>query len=261
VPDPFQTDLQHTIRLAWKTMDGQIALKGFATQSDDDLRLMGLSRAEFNQMLVGGTWGCGDSASRLCQLLVGDELGQYRSAADATDVSDERATAAALTAMTRSAGRVLVRLNVIGGNAGHSYVFVSGYRTAGDPLVGLIYQTNVGCDAMFDLRAWLDDPKSRQTVDLRHHLLDIRGKLVKRTDAPGVYQQEYMLTGTGPTAQESTRLSTVGTAARLVFQWRPVNEATVATALASLRRAFPTLRRPVTKWAPVATKKGFRSTG
>lgn len=261
MPDALDTDLRHTVRLCWQTMDGQMQLKGYVPQSDEDLELMGLSREEYNKMLLGGVWGCGDSAPRLCELLIGSSLSDYKTAGDAVDVSDEPATAKALEQMTAVDGRVGVRLNVIGGHAGHSYVFLTKYRGAGRPLVGFVYQTNVGCKAMFDLAAWLDDPRSREEVNLRSHLLHLRTELVGRAKASNRYQLTYMRSGTKLLSEEAEKQDHDGKRARVVFQWRPVDESKAATALTNLRGGLPKVTGRVKTWAPVATGGGYRSTG
>jgi hypothetical protein len=254
--DALNVELRHTIRLCWKTLRGQQAFKSVAIDTD----LAAVLPDEFAPKLqITNTWACGSSASRLCELLVGEPLENYTTSADAISTSDAKRVAQAMAAMKQTEGRVLVRINVLEGNAGHSYVFLGRNRSVTEPLRGMIYQTNVGChkDSAFDLMAWIDDPKSYETIDLEQHLKSLQGSMTQLKAPDAAYQKNYMLSNKQLTDSEVQDLRNPRKAADFVFMWRPVDLNAAVQRLKLLRAQSS----GAVKWPKVTTQTTFRSLG
>jgi hypothetical protein len=81
---------------------------------------------------------CGASANRLCEILRGNSLQDYTCSPDAIRLSETDRVTEALKAMRGIEGYFLVRINVIGGGAGHRYVFLSAQRKSNDSVSGFI---------------------------------------------------------------------------------------------------------------------------
>jgi hypothetical protein len=249
-------DLRHTIRLCWKTLRGQQAFKAVAIDTD----LAAMLPDEFAPKLqITNTWACGSSASRLCELLVGEALENYITAPDAVKLSDTKAVAQAIAAMKQAEGCVLARINVLEGNAGHSYIFLSHLRDGTGPLLGTIYQTNVGChkDSAFDLMAWINDPKSEKEVDLEEHLGSVQREMTPGASPAASYQKNYMLSTKQLTPAEVSGLNQPSKAASFVFMWRVVKMNDAVERLKALRAQY----RGAVKWPSVKTPSGFRTGG
>jgi hypothetical protein len=253
--DALDIELCHTIRLCWKNAPGIKALKGFVFDADTLSFYKSMGMTEDDVVLGAGIWGCGDSASRLCKLLLNNELNTYQTAPDAVDVTDSKKLDKELLAMKMTIGCILARMNVLGQQSGstHSYVFLGLNRiTSKEPLDGHIYQTNVGCAEAFDLNAWIGDAKFQQVVNLEQHL---KGLATEIFDHPvDSYQREYMLTGTTLNTgevQQKTAYKVDG----VRFMWRPVDLNVARANLKSLRSTSP-----VKVWPVIAPAKGAHLT-
>jgi len=238
--DPLHDDLRHTIRLCWKSLRGQEVFK--AIQVNQELAAM--MPDEFSPRgQITATMSCGDSANRLCEILVGQQLSDYIKSPDAIRLNETEKLTKAMAAMKQTGGYVLVRINVLGGGAGHSYIFLTKQRRAGEELAGYIYQTNVGChkDSAFDLIAWIDDSKSNVEVNLAKHFSEIvKGFQI----APGfTYQAQYMLSDKALTQKELLEMKEKSKnpeqAARFCIMWQPVVEATASANLLAIRQLVP----------------------
>jgi hypothetical protein len=235
--DPLHDDLRHTVRLCWKSLRGQQVFKAIEVNMD----LAAALPDEFSPRgQITAPMSCGASANRLCEILCGNSLQDYTSSPDAIRLSETDRVTTALQTMKGKDGYFLVRINVIGGGAGHSYVFLSTQRTSNDGLTGFIYQTNVGChkDSAFDLIAWIDDAKSTVEVDLVKHFSEI-AKGFKL--APGfTYQEKYMLSGKALTQGELLELkdksTAPGQAAGFCIMWKEVAQATASANLLAIRQ-------------------------
>jgi hypothetical protein len=253
MPEPLHDDLRHTIHLCWKSLRGQEVFKAIEVNQE----LADMCPEEFSvrgQITV--PLSCGSSANRLCQILCGSELKDYISSPDAIKLNETERLNKAMLAMKQSASYVLVRINVLGGGAGHSYIFLSKQRGAGEDLKGFIYQTNVGChkDSAFDLIAWIDDEKSKVEVDLAKHFADI----VKGFQlAPGfAYQENYMLSDKALKPDELADLkakSKSPDAAKFCILWTPVVEATAMSNLRAIREMVPDEKPKAKPFGTVAT--------
>jgi len=249
--DALHDDLRHTIRLCWKSLRGQEVFKAIKVDKD----LAAAMPEEFSARgQITATMSCGSSANRLCEILVGKDLSDYVKSPDAIDLSEGGRLSTAMLAMRQTDGYVLVRINVIGGGAGHSYIFLSQQRKAGEELKGYIYQTNVGCyfKSAFDLIAWIDDEKSEIEVDLAKHFSEI----VKGFQlSPGfTYQEKYMLSDKALRQDEMADLkdkSKGADAARFRIMWTPVVEATAEANLLAIRQLLPAEKAPAVKFATV----------
>ncbi len=248
-------DLRHTVRLCWKTLRGQQAFKAVAIQPEmipwgDEFTAKGQ---------ITNTWACGSSASRLCELLVGEPLENYITAADAIKLSEPKRVAEAITAMKKAVGCVLVRINILEGNAGHSYIFLSHLRAGPGLLLGTIYQTNVGChmDSAFDLMAWINDPKSEKEVDLEEHLASVQKEMTPGAKPAEAYQKNYMLSTKQLMPSEIKDLDQPSKAASFVFMWRLVKMNDAVERLKVLRAQ----QSGAVKWPAVKPAQGFRSGG
>lgn len=256
--DALDTELCHTIRTCWGTTEKLKGLKGLVLTQEvlDFAAVVGQSEDE----IVRGGWGCGDSASRLCQLLIGNELNNYSGAAaapDAVDISNQGRLNKAIKDMKFTTGCILARINVLGGQSGsgHSYVFLGLNReNTTEPLDGHIYQTNIGCDQHFDLLSWINDAKSSAVVNLETHLQGL-GAQMALTPAQS-YQQEYMLTGTALTPTEVAQKST-NAIAGVRFMWRKVDLNQARTNLKGIRSPQPAT---ASRWPTVAPTTGARLT-
>lgn len=260
--DALDTELCHTIRTCWGTTEKLKGLKGLVLTQEvlDFAAVVGQSEDE----IVRGGWGCGDSASRLCQLLIGNELNNYSGAAaapDAVDISNQGRLNKAIKDMKFTTGCILARINVLGGQSGsgHSYVFLGLNReNTTEPLDGHIYQTNIGCDQHFDLLSWINDAKSSAVVNLETHL---QGLAAQVTQAPApasaqAYEQLYMLTGTALTPTEVAQKST-NAIAGVRFMWRKIDLNQARTNLKGIRSPQPAT---ASRWPTVAPTTGARLT-
>lgn len=249
MPDTLHEDLRHTIRLCWKSLRGQEVFKAISV----NLELAAMLPQEFSAHgQITAPMICGSSADRLCEILAGNKLSDYMNNADALDLSETERLSKAMLAMKQTAGYVMVRINVLGGGAGHSYVFLSKKRSGGEDLKGFIYQTNVGCDSgsAFDLIGWIDDEKSAVEVELAKHFSEIvKGFKL----APGfAYQEKYMLSDKALKDYELAALKAKATgndAARFRIMWLPVVEATASANLLAIRRLVPEEKAPAKKFA------------
>jgi hypothetical protein len=234
MPDPLHEDICHTIRLCWKSLCGQQVFKKITV----DLDLAAMLPIEFSpRSQISNIMSCGHSANRLCEILVNNALSDYTGSSDAILVSDSVKLSTAIQAMKHSDSYVLVRINVLGGAAGHSYIFLTFQRHANDALKGYIYQTNVGCfkDSAFDLISWIDDPKSAIEVDLVKHLSELAKGFQL---APGfTYQEKFMLSDKALTQDELASFRTAKSTdpARFVIMWKPVVESTAMANLLAIR--------------------------
>ncbi len=249
-------DLRHTIRHCWKTLRGQQVFKDVAIDTD----LAAMLPDEFAPKLqITNTWACGSSASRLCELLVGEALENYINASDAVKLSDSNRVSEAIAAMKQAEGCVLARINILEGNAGHSYIFLSQLRDGKGPLLGTIYQTNVGChkDSAFDLMTWIDDPKSEREVDLEQHFASVQKEMTPGVSPADSYQKNYMLSTKKLTPTEIKDLNQPSKAAAFVFMWRLVKMNGTVERLKSLRSQYA----GAVKWPAVKSPSGFRGGG
>ncbi len=248
MPDTLHEDLRHTIRLCWKSLRGQEVFKAISV----NLELAEMCPKEFSPRgQITAPMICGSSADRLCEILAGNKLGDYMTNADAVDLSETERVSKAMQAMKQTNGYVLVRINVLGGGAGHSYVFLSKKRVSGEELKGFIYQTNVGCDqgSAFDLIAWIDDEKSEVEVELAKHFSEIvKGFKL----APGfTYQEKYMLSDKALKDYELSALkakSGSSDAAKFRIMWLPIVETTASANLLAIRQLVPAEKTPAKKF-------------
>lgn len=251
MPDSLHEDVRHTIRLCWKSLRGQQVFKAITV----DMELAAACPQEFSPHgQISAPMICGSSADRLCEILVGNKLSDYMTNPDAVDLSETERLSKAMLAMKQCDGYVLVRINVLGGAAGHSYIFLSKKRATGEELKGFIYQTNVGCDqkSAFDLIAWIDDKKSEVEVELARHFSEIvKGFKL----APGFTNQEkYMLSDKALKEYELTDLkakAATADAARFRIMWLPVVEKTASANLLAIRLLVPEEKPQAKKFAAV----------
>ena len=243
--DPLHVDFRNFIHTAYKNLAGQMVLKGVVI--DLDMASWGLE--EFSpENQIRNRWACGNSANRICEILVGNQLCDYVTNPEAIDLAEQERVDEALRDMQRVSGYVLVQLNILGGGAGHSYVWLSLARKPTDPLDGLIYQTNVGVhvDNAFCLNDWVADAKSLEVVNLPVHLRELGEDLCGLSEewgegpkASAAYQKNYMLTGRQLKTVEVQELTEKSrdkaTRGRVKFQWRRVDVTQARAKLASLR--------------------------
>ena len=249
--DALHDDLRHTIRLCWKSLRGQEVFKSIEVNQE----LAAMCPEEFSAHgQITATMACGSSANRLCEILAGKELKDYSINPDAIDPGNSESISKGMLAMKQNEGYVLVRIGLIGGGAGHSYIFLSNQHHAGEELKGCIYQTNVGChkDSAFDLIAWVDDKKSEVEVNLVTHLSEI----VKgfKLSAGFTYQEKYMLSDKALKQDELADLkakSTGAEAAKFRLLWSPVVLKTAQDNLLAIRQLVPAEKTPAKKFATV----------
>ncbi|HZP03576.1 MAG TPA: hypothetical protein VFB43_01660 [Terracidiphilus sp.] len=247
--DALHEDLRHTIRLCWKSLRGQEVFKAIEVNQE----LAAMCPEEFSAHgQITATMACGSSANRLCEILAGKELKDYSTNPDAIDPSNSDSISKCMLAMKQNEGYVLVRINVVGGGAGHSYIFLSNQHHAGEALKGYIYQTNVGChkDSAFDLITWIDDKKSETEVDFATHLSEI----VKgfKLAAGFTYQEKYMLSDKALKQDELADLkakSAGAGAAKFLLMWSPVVLKTAQENLLAIRQRVPAEKAPAKKFA------------
>jgi len=260
VSDALHEDLRHTIRLCWKSLRGEQEFKDVTFnaetermwkehpdwfEKEDDFSLRGQ---------IVATWACGSSANRLCEILAGKTLGDVTTNPDGVDLSDAAKLSQAMQQMKAAEGYVLVRINVVGGGAGHAYIFLSKEHHAGEELKGYLYMTNVGCykKSAFDLIAWIGDKKSEIEVDLGKHFSEI----VKgfKQAAGFTYQEKYMLSDKALTQGELMDLrdkSKSAQAASFRILWAPVDRQKASEALLSIRQKVPAEKAPARKFPAV----------
>jgi hypothetical protein len=224
--DALDIELRHTIRLCWKSLDGQKAFKQVSVLPE--LVEWGYSA----ESQITTPWSCGDSAGRICGLLVGETLGNHLTASDAIDLTDHNRVAEALQAMKDTLGCIVVRINLLGGHSGHSYAYLGRNREAKtERLTGQIYQTNVGCNqpSWFNLLDWINDEKHSQVIDLEEHFEEIghlQGAEKDDSRLPSTYQKHYMLSTkklTETEIAEKKNPSDKQGPAKFRFMWRAVN--------------------------------------
>ncbi|MBB4128583.1 hypothetical protein GGR77_003913 [Xanthomonas translucens] len=228
--DTLHVILRHVVLRAWENLAGQQAFKGVAI--DHGMASWGL--AEFSvENQIRNKMACGTSATRLCEILAGTPMSDIMTNASAVALVDGKAPLQALEEMRAAEGYLIVRINVIGGGAGHSYVFLSKQRRSGDALLGYIYQTNVGCHVSnaFGLNDWVADAKSCNEVDLEWHLCALATQLCgignpKDMTPDGFYQEAYLLSSksmhAGDTSEILKMAAQEGTRAKVRFMWAPV---------------------------------------
>jgi hypothetical protein len=257
--DALDTELCHSIRVCWGSTEGLKSLKGLVLSPEalDFAKQFGQSEED---LVRGGVWGCGDSASRLCSLLVGEELNNYNSslgAADAVDISDKKKLTKAINDMRFTTGCILARMNVLGGKSGsgHSYVFLGLDRVSTtEPLDGHIYQTNIGCNDQFDLLNWISDKKFASVVNLETHLKGLEAEMA--SSPVESYEKHYMLSSTSLKPKEVTQ-KTTNKVDGVRFMWRQVD---LNQARANLKKIRNPSAKAGPKWPPVAPATGARMT-
>lgn len=228
--DALHIKLRMVIREAWKNLAGQQAFKGVVI--DHEMRSWGIEEFSFENQ-IQNKMACGTSATRLCEILAGTPLSDIMTSLDAVSLADEKALGTMLAEMRESAGYLVVRINVIGGGSGHSYVFLSNLRRKGDDLLGCIYQTNVGCHVnnAFGLNDWIADERSLKEIDLAQHLGAIATRLCglgdsKSLDPNAFYEESYILSGRkmeqGDTSELDKMAKQEGTRAKARVIWAPV---------------------------------------
>ncbi|MBN6102369.1 hypothetical protein JR064_09345 [Xanthomonas sp. CFBP 8703] len=229
--DTLHVILRHVVLRAWENLAGQQAFKGVVI----DREMMSWGVAEFSlENQIRNKMACGTSATRLCEILAGTPMSDIMTNPKAVPLIDGKAPLQALEEMRAVEGHLIVRINVIGGGAGHSYVFLSKQRSGGDDLQGYIYQTNVGCHVSnaFGLNDWVADAKSLQEVDLAWHLCALATRLCgignpKDMTPDGFYQDAYMLSSKsmheGDTSEILKMAAQEGTRAKVRFMWAPVD--------------------------------------
>jgi len=195
-------------------------------------------------------WGCGDSSSRLCMLLVGDEMNA--DVRNGIDLADDAAVGAAYKAMLKTEGYLLARLNVYTLGVSHAFIWLSKDRQkATSPLDGYIYQTNIGIGRAhnFDLNNWVSDKKSSDLVYLPGYITELQAQFTGLRKAPGdapkaplqasrVYEQDFSLSdkSVSPTqAIEIDRLA-VREVIKSYMSWKPVDRNTATLNLSAFAK-------------------------
>ncbi len=240
MPDPLNESLRHAIITAWSNADAMLRFKGL----DDEGITIGMMVDDWKRSkldyLKQAPMGCGDSAPRMCEILIGDGLRDTPSSG--INIADNARMKQAFLEMQQARGYFVVRIDVIGKGVGHAYVFLSTNRTSTrDPIEGYIYQTNVGPEAenRFDLIEWVNDRKSTEKVFLPGYLLEIQAQLAgfmldgsgtKRIDfdrrAAEIYEQNYLLSGKklgDSDRQKAEDAPTKDGGVVVKIMWRPVN--------------------------------------
>jgi hypothetical protein len=224
--------LRKAIIAAWGKTALLTKFKGFVIDKQV-LGWMGTTEDKF----VRGEWGCGDSSSRLCTLLVGDEMNT--GVKDSIDLADDTGVGAAYKEMHKTAGYLLVRLNVYTKGVSHAFIFLSRERAkASSPLEGYIYQTNIALGAAnnFDLIDWVNDEKSSEVVFLPGYITELQAQFtgLRQTsaDAPKVplqasrvYEQDFALTNKplGSALTGSVNTLAQKEIIKSFMSWKPVN--------------------------------------
>lgn len=254
MPDPLNEALRHTIIAAWSSADAMMRFKNL----DNAMVEMGMELdnrplSKKLEYLKEAPMGCGDSAPRLCEILIGNGLTETPTSG--INIADNERMKEAFLAMQKTLGYFLVRIDVIGKGVGHAYVFLSANRaSARSPLDGYSYQTNVGPEAQnrFDLIEWVNDKKSSEKVFLPGYLLEIQAQLAgflldssgtKRTElnrrAAEIYEQNYLLSDKklGDADRQKAELAPVtdgGVTVKIL--WRPVDGVQAVHRLEQLSR-------------------------
>ena len=236
--DSLNLALHHTIECchdsslgAWQEFSGKVY--------DEDLaRSM---PAEFSrEKQIKSPLMCGESANRLCKILIEHELNNIVDSPESIDVLDVESTNQALVGIRKNTGRVLVRFHLSGRDCGHAYVFLGVYREGGlgNDVMGYIHQTNTGCmaESAFGLIEWVKDAKSKEAVNLEQHIDEIRkGFRGEDSDPVGLYQQRFMLSTKNLTDDEITKKKKPDPEAYAKLIWKPVNTVRALTRLTGLR--------------------------
>lgn len=66
---------------------------------------------------------CGESANRMCQIFTGSTMGDIVTNVNSVNLADSNQVQRALQDMRKMPGYILVRINIIGGGAGHAHLF------------------------------------------------------------------------------------------------------------------------------------------
>ena len=252
--DILNRQLRHTIRLCWKSYAG---LKLFKHLTDDFIQeqvgFMNLVRDEdlahgrnaddlaSPAVYLRGPMICGNSATILCELLTGDSMTDAR---QSFLLSEREKFEKALGWMRLTDGHILVRFDTDKRPAGHAFIFLSTQHKAHDDIFGFIYQTNIG---LFDLDAWINDPKSVVSTRFEDYLT----RLVKgfRKDPAKTYRDLFIAAGTAETAQNA-KLQEIKSkekefveqkiAGSITLRWREVDEHVALTNMGNLVAQLPT---------------------
>lgn len=232
--DELHKNFRMVIDTAWRNLAGQQAFKGAVI----DYEMMSWGAEEFSlENQISNKMICGVSANRMCELLTNNPMNDIIKNPKTVNLADTNGVKRALTAIQKTPGYNLIRINVDGGGVGHAYIFLTFNRMPADPIDGYIYQTNVGCHVSnaFGLNDWIRDPQSSETVNLPSHLKDLAGHLCgiewseESLKATEFYQKNYMLSGN--TLKESVRIDIEKkskesqTRAHACFIWAPVQVA------------------------------------
>jgi hypothetical protein len=227
--DKIHQIFRNCITQAWSSLAGRQALKNQEINED----LLKYLPNEFSvKKQIENRMSCGESANRMCQILTGSTMGDIVSNANSVDLADDNKVQHALQSMRKMPGHILVRINIIGGGAGHAYIFLTVARMINDPLKGYIYQTNVGVSVStaFNLKQWIDDCKSSEIVKLPDHLEELKELCGIGVDpikkAPSrVYEKRFMQSNKPLTLKDGLELNKVvayGGRSRVKFLWTPM---------------------------------------
>lgn len=168
--DSFNQLLRAKITGFYLDIDSHLVFKGHEAE-----KVLSLSKEE-KYALKRKPWSCGESASRLCELLVGNRMTNVTTSG--YDCADSQTMAEVYTEMMEVGGHLMARINLVNAVAGHAFIFVSRHRKPGSPLEGYLYQTNVGIAFYeFDLADWVKDEKSSELVWLPGFLAELVSKL------------------------------------------------------------------------------------
>ena len=184
---------------------------------------------------------CGNSATILCELLTGDSM---TGAKQSFRLNEREKFEEALGWMRLTKGHVLVRFDTDKQPAGHAFIFLSKQHQANSDIFGFIYQTNIG---LFDLDAWINDPKSVIPTRFEDYLT----RLVKgfRKDPAKAYRDLFIAAGTDEEAKNE-RLGKIKAeekafiqhkiAGSIAISWREVDEHAALTNMSNLVARLPT---------------------
>jgi hypothetical protein len=228
--DPVHEAFRRCVLHAWTNFAGQQAFKNVAiNQNLIDWQVEGMATVEEQ---ISARQSCGDSANRMCEILSGSSMSDIMENRETVDLADTVRVAGALQSMRSLPGYILVRINVSGGGAGHAYIFLSQDRATNDPVKGHIYQTNVGIhrDTAFGIKEWIDDPKSREIVDLAQHLEELKA-LCGLGDGPKklpstAYGNQFTLSSRPLKSSDALSLQrerVEGRQSSVRFLWSPMN--------------------------------------
>ncbi len=184
--DELHQELRHTIRLCWKSYAGLKLFKKLTDQTIGEqveqinmVRALDLQdrdprvRAKADELatpekVLTFPMICGQSASILCELLTGNPMNDSAKPPKPFKLSEREKLLDALDWMHLTEGYVLVRFDTNKNPAGHAFIFLSTQHKANKDLYGFIYQTNIG---LFDLDAWINDPRSVTSIRFENYLV------------------------------------------------------------------------------------------